>query len=167
MPDVHLVRDAANRPTAPEATDGHPAPARRRVPLPALWFGFLGAPAAWTVQTLVNLPLAAHSCFPRLSPIASPTVRGLRGIAFAVSIISVAVCVAALVISWRAWRRTREEHQGGSGRSREHEPSSALLETGEGRTRFMALGGLLASVMFLAVTAMNTATVFLVSPCGS
>src|SRR4051812_832568 len=127
MPDAQLAHDAAVGSTAPEATDGHPAPARRRVPLSALWFGFLGAPAAWSIQPFVNLPLAAHSCFPRLNPVASPTVGGLRGIAFVVSIASVAVCVAAMVISWRAWRRTREEHLSGSGRGREHEPTSALL----------------------------------------
>ena len=167
MADAQLAHDAAVGSRAPDAAERHPAPARHRVPLSALWFGFLGGPAAWTVQTLVNLPLAAHSCFPQLTPLRLPTVDGLRGIAFTVSLASVAVCVAAMVISWRAWRHTREEHQAGSGRGREHDPTPALLETGEGRTRFMALAGLLVSVMFLVVTAMNTATVFLISPCGA
>ena len=149
-----------------DASERHPAPARGQVPLSALWFGFAGAPAAWSVQTLVNLSLSAHSCFPRLTPLASPTTGGLRGIEFGVSLAALAVCIAATSVAWRTWWRTRDEHQQGTGRGREHQPGAALLETGEGRTRFMALAGVLASVMFLAVTAANAAAIFLVSPCG-
>ena len=151
---------------APKSAEGHPAPARGRVPLSALWFGVVGAPAAWSVQTLVNFSLAAHSCFPHLTPLASPTLGGLRGVTFAVGLASVAVCIGATVVAWRSWWHTREEHQGGSGRGREHDPDAAALETGEGRTRFMALAGLLTSITFLVVSAVNTAAIFLISPCG-
>jgi len=158
---------AAPAPQAPgTAAEGHPAPERGKVPLSALWFGFIGGPAAWSVQALVNTSLTAHSCYPRLTPLSSPTTGGLRGIAFAVSLLALAVCVAAAAVSWRTWWRTREEHQQGTGRGRQHEPSAALLETGEGRTRFMALAGVLTSVLFLVVSAINTASLFLVSPCG-
>jgi len=170
MPDERsaLVDDGRAEPRPGDAprSDGHPAPERGRVPLWMLWFGFVGAPAAWTVQTLVNTPLAAHSCYPRLTPLGTPTTGGLRGIAFVVSLAALAVCVAATVVAWRTWWRTREEHQQGTGRGRQHQPSAALLETGEGRTRFMALAGVLTSVTFLVVSAMNTAAIFLVSPCG-
>ena len=149
------------------ADAGHPAPERGRASLAALWFGFFGAPAAWTVQVLVNLTLASHACFPRLFPLAAPVTGGLRGIVFGVSLAAIAVCVAAAGVAWGAWRRTRGEHQPASGRGREHTPGSALLETGEGRTRFMALAGELASVTFLLVTVLNTAAVFLVTPCGA
>jgi hypothetical protein len=91
---------------------------------------------------------------------------GLRGIAFVVSLAALAVCVAATGVAVRMWWRTREEHQQGTGRGRQHRPSAALLETGEGRTRFMALAGVLTSVTFLVVSAVNTAAIFLVSPCG-
>ena len=134
--------------------------------LSALWFGFVGAPTAWSVQTLVNLSLTSHSCYPRLTPLSSSTTGGLRGIAFAVSLVALAVCISATFVSWRTWWRTRGEHQQGTGRGQQHQPTSALLETGEGRTRFMALAGVLASAMFLAVTAANTAAIFIVSPCG-
>jgi hypothetical protein len=166
MTDAQLAHAAVRNGTAPEAAEGHPAPARGRVPLSALWFGLVGAPAAWSVQTLVNLSLAAHSCFPYLTPVTSPTLGGLRGVTFAVGLASVAVCIGATVVASRSWWRTREEHQGGSGRGREHAPGPAALETGEGRTRFMALAGLLTSVTFLVVSVVNTAAIFLVSPCG-
>src|SRR5919107_1145218 len=93
----------------------HPAPARGHVSLAALWFGLAGAPAAWSVLTLVNLPLASHGCFPRLYPLAAPVTGGLRGLAAVVGFAALAVCVAATAVSWSMWRRTRGEHQQGSG----------------------------------------------------
>jgi hypothetical protein len=146
--------------------DAHPAPARQRVGLPMLWFGLFGAPAAWSVQTLVNFPVAAHGCFPRMLPLPVPVTGGLRGIVFAVSLLALAVCVAATVVALRTWRRTREEHQPSSGRGAAHAPSVAALETGEGRTRFMALSGVLTSVTFLVICLVHTSALFLVAPCG-
>ena len=145
--------------------DGHPAPDRARVALPALWFGLFGGPFAWSAQTIVNLAVASHACFPRLSPVREPSVAGLRAIVFAVSLVAVLTCATAMAVAWRAWSKTRGEHQGGAGRATAHDRSTALLETGEGRTRFMALAGLLTSVTFLVVSGAHAATVFLVSPC--
>src|SRR5438309_836962 len=101
-----------------EAASGHPAPSRGRVSLVALWFGLFGGPAAWSVQTLVNLSLASHGCFPRWQPLATPALGGLRGIAFAVSVGVLGVCVAAVVTSWRSWRGTSLEHQERTGDAR-------------------------------------------------
>jgi len=144
----------------------HPAPARGHVALGALWFGLFGGPAAWTVQTLVDLPLASHACFPRLEPLATPVLHGLQGIVLAVSIAAVLISLAATLVAWRSWSRTRAEQQQGAGKGSDHDHPSALLETGEGRTRFMALSGLLLSVTFVLVTAAQLATVLLVAPCG-
>jgi hypothetical protein len=144
----------------------HPAPARVRVGLPALWFGLYGGPLAWTVQTLVNLPVAAHGCFPRLEPLSSPVTGGLRAVVVVVSIVALAVCGAAAVVAFRSWTRTREESQSGAGAARAHAPAHALAETGEGRTRFMALAGLLTSVTFLVLSLVHLASIFLVTPCG-
>ena len=142
----------------------HPAPARGRAGVGALAFGLFGGPAAWAVQTLVNLPVASHACFPNLTPLDAPTF-GVRGVAFGVSVAAIAVCVAAAAVAWRAWTRTREEHQAGSGRGAAHGAETALLETGEGRTRFLALAGVLTSGTFCLVSVVHAATVFLVPPC--
>lgn len=146
---------------------GHPAPARARVPLGALWFGIFGGPVAWSIQTLVNLPVASHGCFPRLEPLDHPVIGNVSGITFIVGVFAVIVCVAAAAVSTRTWLRTRGEHQESAGSSREHANATALAETGEGRTRFMALSGVLASLTFLVLTLVQTASVFLVSPCAS
>ena len=146
--------------------DAHPAPARERASLPALWFGLFGGPVAWSIQTLVNLPLASHACFPRLEPLDTPVVGGLRGIVLVVSLLALLVSAFAAVVAWRVWSRTRLEHQGGTGEGRGHDPHLAALETGEGRTRFMALAGVMTSAAFFLVSAAHAATLFLVSPCS-
>jgi hypothetical protein len=148
------------------AHQGHPAPARERVSLPALWFGLFGGPVAWSIQTLVNLPVASHGCFPRLDPLAQP-VTAVRGVAFSVSLLALAICVAATVVSVRSWSRTRHEHHEATGKGSGHDAGTALLETGEGRTRFMALAGVLTSVTFLILSLVHAAAIFLVSACAS
>jgi hypothetical protein len=148
------------------ATVRHPAPERGRIALPALWFGLAGGPLGWSIQTLVNLPIAAHGCFPALSPLATP-VTSVRGMVFAVSLFALGLCVAATAVALRSWLRIRGEHQRMSGRASEHTPAAALAETGEGRTRFMALAGVLTSLTFLVVSLVHTASVFLVFPCAS
>jgi hypothetical protein len=148
------------------ATAPHPAPERSRIALAALWFGLAGGPLGWSIQTLVNLPVASHGCFPALSPLATP-VTSVRGITFGVSLFALALCVAATGVALRSWLRIRSEHQRVSGRASEHTPAAALAETGEGRTRFMALTGVLTSLTFLVVSVVHTAAVFLVFPCAS
>ena len=130
----------------------------------ALWFGLAGAPAAWSVQTLLNLPISAHACFPRSFPLEAPATGSLRGILFVVSIGAAIVSIAALAAAARGWRLTREEHQSRAGKGSRHGEGTALAETGEGRTRFMAAAGVLTSLTFLFVSIAQTAVVFLVAP---
>jgi len=145
---------------------GHPAPQRGNVALWTLWFGFLGAPLGWTLQTLANTAVASHGCYPQLFPLHSPMTGAMRGILFVISLVAIIAGVAALAVSWSTWQRTRGEHQEKSGAdASRHDQSTAALETGEGRTRFMALSGLLTSVVFLIVILAHTAAVFVVVPC--
>lgn len=146
---------------------GHPAPARGNVALWTLWFGFLGAPLGWTLQTLANTAVASHGCYPQLFPLDKPLTGGMRGILFVISVVAIVAGVAALAVSFSTWRRTNSEHQEKSGTAaRGHDQSTAALETGEGRTRFMAMSGVLTSIVFLVVILAHTAAIFVVIPCG-
>ena len=149
---------------ATTANPAHPAPARANISRATLWYGLVAGPAAWSVQTLVNLPVSSHFCFPRLEPLSSPQI-GVRGSTFVVSIAALIVCLTAVAVSTRTWLRTRGEHHEASGKGSAHQPATALLETGEGRTRFMALSGMLASTTFLIASLVHTAAIFLVFPC--
>ena len=143
----------------------HPAPERASVGRGVLWFGIFGAPAAWSAQTLVNLAIASHGCFPRLEPRDAP-VTSVRGIAIVVSAIAVLVVLAATATATRSWMRTRKEHHGAAGTARQHPPVTALHETGEGRTRFMALCGVLTSVTFLVLSLVHAAAALTIGPCA-
>ena len=144
----------------------HPAPARDQVSQGLLWFGLAGGPAAWTVQTLVDLAVTSHGCYPRLFPLEAPILAGLRGIVTTVSLAALIVCLVAAFAATRSWSQTRHEHQANSGAGEKHGPEAALLETGEGRTRFLALSGLLTSIVFTIAVLAHTISIFIVGPCG-
>jgi hypothetical protein len=136
---------------------GHPAPMRDRVGLALLLFGIVAAPLAWDAQLLVSVSLSGFACYPHASPLATPFWAGLPRVLFAISLASVAVAILGGAVSWRSWRRTCQERDG----SAHH-----LLNLGEGRTRFLAMCGLLTSALFLIALAFGTIVLLLVPLCG-
>ncbi len=133
----------------------HPSPHRHRVTPRALWFGLYGAPAAWSVQVLVGFAMSAHGCYPRAIPLASPVI-GVRAIALLVTAVAAGLAIAAGVTALVSWRTTREEMDG---------REEALLEIGDGRTRFMALSGVLVSILFLLAIGLSYLSIAVVPPC--
>ena len=134
----------------------HPAPRRGIVPLPALWFGLFGAPAAWALQTITDYSLVAHYCYPSDAPLHAPTFSAVRGVGFAVSGMMLVIVLLALITALRSWREIRHGHD-----AEHHE----LAEVGEGRARFMALAGVLLSFVFLFAVLMNAVPLITNSLC--
>jgi hypothetical protein len=134
----------------------HPAPARHAVGASTLWFGLFGAPLAWSVQELAGYAVMSHACYPSWQPLQRLGSPGPWPATLAVSGVMLLVGLAAGLLAFRSWRLTRALH-----REERHHP----LEHGEGRARFMALGGLILSSIFLGGIAMNTLVLFRVSPC--
>ncbi len=141
--------------TAP--AEVHPVRAVRAATPPALWFGLFGAPVAWSLQLLASYALVAHGCYPDAVPMTIPVVPGLRTLVLGTGAAALVVALLAAGSAWRSWRATQHGHQA------EHE---ALLEVGEGRTRFMALSGLLLSTVFALGIVMNVVPPLLRRPCG-
>jgi hypothetical protein len=135
----------------------HPAPHRARVGLAALLFGIAAAPAAWDAQLMLSVALSGHACYPRERLLAAPLWSGLWSILLAISVGGIGIALAGGVVALRSWRRTRAERPG----SGHH-----LLESGDGRTRFMAMCGLLTSAVFLLALIFGTAALFVVPLCG-
>jgi hypothetical protein len=133
------------------------APAARAVSDSALWFGLFGAPAVWALQMVIDAALVSHSCYPKSEPLATPMGGWLWGVVLLSGIVAAVIAAGAGATAWRSWRRTREEHHG---------RDETLLEVGEGRTRFMAVAGMLLSTVFLFGIIMNALPLFLVPPCG-
>lgn len=130
----------------------HPAPHRHRVGLLALAFGIVGAPLAWNIELLVGVALSGHQCYPRYMPLAIPLWTGTWGFLLTMSLVALALGILAGLVSWRSWNRTHDE-----------KPSSA--QGGDGRTRFMALCGLLSSGLFLVALVFTILVVFMVPLC--
>lgn len=131
----------------------HPAPHRHRVGLLALYFGIFGAPLAWNVELLVGTALTGHQCFPRYVPRALPMWTGTWSFVLGMNIVAFVLAIAAALVAWRSWRRTGDE-----------KPGSA--HSGEGRTRFMALSGLLSSGLFLLALLFTLGVILLVPVCS-
>jgi uncharacterized membrane protein len=106
---------------------------------------------------VINAALVSHSCFPKSEPLSTPLAGSMWGVALLASIVAAVIALVAGATAWRSWRRTREEHHG---------DEETLLEVGEGRTRFMAVAGMLLSTVFLFGIIMNALPLFLVPPCG-
>lgn len=136
----------------------HPAPHRNRARLALLLFGLCAAPVAWNVQLLLGTALSGHDCFPREQLLARPLWNGLSPVLLAISLAGIVTAIAGGVVSWRSWRLTYEESPG----SAHH-----LIDRGEGRTRFMAMCGILTSALFLLALIFGTIASSLVPLCGN
>lgn len=134
---------------------GHPAPARHAVSAPILLFGLLGAPAVAALETLIGMGAVGHACFPADHPLEAP-LYAPQPIVWAAHLIALAVAVLSVLASFRAWGRTRHEHEGGR---------EAMLEIGEGRTRFLAMTAVLTSLGFLILIVFNTVGLVVLHPC--
>ncbi len=136
----------------------HPAPGRAAVGPLALWFGLCGGAFAWSVLSIVNYSVAAQVCYPRMQPLAAPTIGSgrLTAILLTVAAAAIILSMAAGIVALRNWERTRQEVTGGA---------HWALDTGEGRTRFMALSSLMTSSVFILAILVHAITIVTVSPC--
>jgi hypothetical protein len=140
-----------------QISTGHPAPHRHKVSLFALGFGLAAAPLAWAAQTVFGYALSSHACFPGATPRAAPLFAGAEQIAVAMNLIAIVVAAVAAATAYRSWRATRDEDDG---------RASRLVEVGEGRTRFLALWGMLTSAGFLVAMIFASLAILLVPLCG-
>jgi hypothetical protein len=142
--------------TAAAPSVHHSDPRADRVLPVASVFGLVGGPLAWFVQMCAGYALASWPCFPKDHLILSP----LAGYAWTLPAMviglaaGVAISLAALFVSWRAFDRTRRESEGRSPR---------FSGSGAGCTRFLALWGMLLGGGF-ALTTVITAVAFVVVP---
>ena len=134
----------------------HAAPHRDRVSTRALWFGLFGGPLFWSLQELINYAITAHFCFPQALPLFAPTFGGTWLVALVVDIAALGGAVVAGLVSWRSWRLTKGEVEGGHG---------AVLDAAKGRTRFMAYAGMLSSGLFALAIMLSGFALFIVPTC--
>jgi hypothetical protein len=135
----------------------HPAPHRGRISLIGAGFGLLAAPGAWAAHLIISYALSSTACFPGGEPVHVPVWSTLRTTLWGIDLIAVAIGVAAGMIAWRSWRLTRAEAEGGA---------HALVDAGEGRTRFLAVCGMMASGGFLLALLFASIGLLVVPACA-
>jgi hypothetical protein len=137
----------------------------------ALWFGLWGAPAAWSVQLVVDYPLAARACFPHRTPLPHPGGVGLHGITALVGITSLVallgllVSLAAMAVAARSWRQSRDRSAGDGAISDDALEQDRMGAQPRARVRFMAAAGLMTSTLFAFGVILTGVSPALVSAC--
>ncbi len=117
------------------------------------------SPLAWILQLVASYGVSSHACRPGDAPRLAPPAAGWGGEELGLMVLNLAclaLCLSAGAASFRAWRRSGREGPGGA---------AAALEVGEGRTRFLALCGLLAAGGFALAILFDTAMPLLTPPC--
>ena len=136
---------------------GHPAPHRHRFSTSWLIAALVAPPLGWSLHLVANYALASHSCYPMDVP-KSPVHPGLLwGSLIAIDVISLVLSAASAFIAYSAWQSSRQEMA---------EHRSKMVETGEGRTRFLAAWGLLISVLFFITVASDSASLWILKSCS-
>lgn len=108
----------------------------------ALWFGLLAGPAAWFLHLLVSYSLVRYICSSGAGWLLHLTTVG-----------ALLLAAAGLWVAWRSWTRIGE-------------PEVTTGPATLGRTRFMALGGLMLNGFFLAIIVLAWVPDFLLHPCA-
>jgi hypothetical protein len=142
-----------------------PGPYRGPVSFLELAFGLAAGPIAWAVELNAGYALASWPCFPGDHRMELPLYGyewswpALVAILFAATFIA----LVALWVSWRSFQKSRP--MGLAGRA---EPlgEHGHLDAGTGRTRFLALWGVVFSGGF-ALASLATGIAYLTVPrCG-
>ena len=119
-------------------------------------FGLIGAPAAWFVQVVASSGLGQEACYPKATPLGAPAFGGLGAILPLLEVAALVVALAAATTAYVCWRRSRGERAGGG---------HALVDIGEGRSRFMAMAGILTSLGFAGAILFTLSAILAVRGC--
>jgi hypothetical protein len=126
---------------APRTSQSHPAPHRDRTSLAALFFAITAGPAAWTIQHLVGYGVSSYPCSPANRQLSAPAPfwTPMRPGLIALTAVCLVLCLIGGWVALRSWRATQGETAG---------EAPDLLEIGAGRSRWMAICGIMVTVLF-------------------
>ncbi len=138
--------------------DNHSSPQRGKVSLAALWFGIYGVPIAWISLEIFSYVVTTSICG-EISQTTMGMVAGTKSawhILLPASLLATALALIAAYVALHNWRESHDEKPG----SMHH-----LIDVGEGRTRFLAMFGLLTSIGFMIAFIFSATTLIVVPLC--
>lgn len=128
---------------------GHPAPDRGRVGRTALLLGLGGGALAWSAQLAILTGLGSLACATGDGPqIPVADLEWARTAATATNVAALAAAALSFLLSFRNLSRTRRLAGGGG-----------IIDAGEGRSRFLAVWGIFAGLLFMLAVGFNTISV--------
>lgn len=140
------------------ATDAPVEASKAGVPgVVRLYVGIVVAPLAWSLHMLVCYALAAHACFPTDIALGRPVWPDLRFVVATATGTAWLMVLIGSTVAWLNWKATASASSAGPDR---------ILQTGDGRPRFMALCGVLVSSVFALALCFTSSGVFLIPDCG-
>ena len=147
--EERLRGGAAERAARMAAVESGDAP----VPLGRLWTGLLLAPGAWALGELAGYYLASRSCEPTLGgiPLAGTAYPATTHVVLQAA--AAATAAVGVLMAWGSLRRVRRDGAAGEAPAR-------------GRAHFMALTGVLVSILFLYGIVLFGFSGFVVNACN-
>ena len=139
-----------------DASVSHPSPHRGRVSFWALMFGACAAPIFWLGQMMLGYGVSAIACYGSDHPTTIASGTALRTALAAFDAVAIVAALAGGIVSYSCWRAVRDEKEGGQRQA---------LEVGDGRARFMALWGIMASLWFFSAIVFGTIASITVPLC--
>ncbi len=123
-----------------------------------IWLGLLmlATPVIWGVRLVAKFTIASQVCFPdgeRLFALPART-HWVWPTLLAIDLVAIAIALTTIVISHRIWRRARPVD------------ASLTMQLGEGRTRFLALWGLIIGFGFLGAVLYDIVPLLVVPVCA-
>lgn len=119
-------------------------------------FAVFGAPAAWSLQLVINYALAAEACFPNDTPLTQPQPAWDRAALIGFNLAALAIAAVAALVAVGLWRRNRQSL--GSNEN--------PMEIARGRSHFLAVCGLLTGFGFIVAILFNTVAAVGVPQCS-
>lgn len=113
------------------------------------------APLFWAGQLMLGYWVTAQGCYAGDTPGPGAAAPGLQATIWSFDAVALLAALAGGGISLLTWRRI--------GRAQTH---AAVVATGEGRTRFLAIWGLYSSLWFFGAILFNTIATVTVPPCA-
>jgi hypothetical protein len=122
----------------------------------ALWFGVLAAPVLWVVELYVNYQWEeVLACSPATTEPGSVLGISVRTWITLVNVVATAGALAALAVALRCYRRTGATEAAGVRTTDDHRQVA----------HWMALAGVLNSVLFLLLIVVGYAPAIVLEPC--
>ena len=127
----------------------------RLSPVPAQLFGLAAGPAGWIAQLSLGYSLSSYACFPGDAPRTSSPPAGEHLVLLAITLACLALALTGFWVSLTGLRRSRAAAVAAPG------------ATGLGRSRFLAMCGLLSASVFAIAIGFDLPSTLALKLCWS